>query len=61
MGHVVPAQGDLLQRRGFFHTYYMVMLAPAVGALAGIGVAQLWHDFQRRTDWHAWVCPRASS
>src|SRR5450432_1906796 len=27
-----------------FHMYYMVMLAPAICALVGIGVATLWHE-----------------
>lgn len=32
----------------FFHAYYMVMLAPALGALVGIGATLLWRLAQRR-------------
>lgn len=32
----------------FFHAYYMVMLAPALGALVGIGATRLWRLAQRR-------------
>ncbi len=31
----------------FFHLYYLVMLAPPVAAMAGIGVASLWRLFAR--------------
>jgi 4-amino-4-deoxy-L-arabinose transferase-like glycosyltransferase len=33
--------------QGIFHAYYAVALAPAVGALVGIGAAELWRDRQR--------------
>jgi 4-amino-4-deoxy-L-arabinose transferase-like glycosyltransferase len=47
---------------GFFHSYYLVTMAPAVGALFGIGVVALWRDFQRGdqgTDWRGWLLPLA--
>ena len=31
---------------GIFHAYYTIMLAPALGALVGIGIAQFW-DWQK--------------
>ncbi|WP_254185542.1 hypothetical protein [Nocardioides panacis] len=37
---------------GIFHAYYTVALAPAIGALVGIGATQLW---QRRDDYAAAV------
>jgi len=40
----------------FFHTYYLVMLAPAICALAGIGAAALWQDY-RSADWRGWLLP----
>src|SRR5215212_2822022 len=30
---------------GMFHRYYLVMLAPAIAALVGIGVVALWKDY----------------
>ncbi|WP_432832064.1 glycosyltransferase family 39 protein [Dactylosporangium sp. CA-092794] len=36
--------------QGIFHDYYTVALAPAIGALAGMGVATLW---RRRSDLYA--------
>ncbi|MEV8511064.1 glycosyltransferase family 39 protein [Dactylosporangium sp. NPDC051484] len=36
--------------RGIFHDYYTVALAPAIGALAGMGAATLW---RRRSDLYA--------
>jgi 4-amino-4-deoxy-L-arabinose transferase-like glycosyltransferase len=35
----------------FFHPYYMIMLAPAIAALVGIGVRPLWRSFARRNWW----------
>src|SRR5437868_4136989 len=43
---------------GFFHAYYLVMLAPAIAALAGIGLVALWHDY-RRPGWRGWALPAA--
>ncbi len=32
----------------FYHRYYLVTIAPAIAALAGIGVVALWREYQRR-------------
>lgn len=38
---------------GIFHDYYTVALAPAVAALVGMGVTQLWGHRQKR--WASWL------
>ncbi len=43
---------------GIFHAYYLVMLAPPMAALAGIGVVALWHTYQRG-GWRTVVLPLA--
>jgi 4-amino-4-deoxy-L-arabinose transferase-like glycosyltransferase len=50
----------------FYHLYYLIMFAPAVAALAGIGLAVLWRLHIRRSengrwwsDWSAWLLPAA--
>jgi 4-amino-4-deoxy-L-arabinose transferase-like glycosyltransferase len=43
---------------GFFHRYYLVMLAPAVAALCGIGAAALWRLY-RRGGLGGWLLPVA--
>jgi 4-amino-4-deoxy-L-arabinose transferase-like glycosyltransferase len=43
---------------GFFHTYYLSMLAPSVAALAGTGVVLLWRDY-RTVNWRGWLLPAA--
>ncbi|HTK08414.1 MAG TPA: glycosyltransferase family 39 protein [Ktedonobacteraceae bacterium] len=50
--------GAFFSVAGFFHTYYLVMLAPAVCALVGIGVASLLQEYLR-TDWRSWLFPCA--
>ena len=47
---------------GFFHSYYLVTLAPAVAALAAIGLVTLWQDYlQHRSlrSWRGWMLPIA--
>lgn len=41
---------------GIFHTYYLIMLAPAVAALVGIGFSTLWSAY-RNGGWMAWLLP----
>ena len=41
-----------------FHVYYMVMFAPAICALAGIGVGTLWQELDSR-NWRGWILPLA--
>jgi 4-amino-4-deoxy-L-arabinose transferase-like glycosyltransferase len=41
---------------GIGHRHYLVMLAPAVAALAGIGVVVLWKDYQS-PGWRGWLLP----
>lgn len=43
---------------GTFHPYYLIMLAPAAGARAGIGLAGLWRAY-RAGGWMAWLLPLA--
>jgi 4-amino-4-deoxy-L-arabinose transferase-like glycosyltransferase len=43
---------------GLFHRYYLVMLAPAVAALSGIGAVALWAGY-RRQGWGGWLLPAA--
>lgn len=33
---------------GFFHRYYLITLAPAIAALCGIGVTQMWEEYRSR-------------
>jgi 4-amino-4-deoxy-L-arabinose transferase-like glycosyltransferase len=41
---------------GTFHRYYLVMLAPAIAALVGVGVVTLWNDY-RSSGWRGWLLP----
>jgi 4-amino-4-deoxy-L-arabinose transferase-like glycosyltransferase len=41
---------------GFFHTYYLVMMGPAIAALAGIGLVSLWTAY-RSSSWGWWLLP----
>ncbi len=43
---------------GFFHSYYMVMMAPSIAALVGIGLVALWQDY-RAKGWRGWALPVA--
>ncbi|MCS1352300.1 glycosyltransferase family 39 protein [Mechercharimyces sp. CAU 1602] len=43
----------------FYHRYYLVMLAPAIAALAGSGWVAMWKEWQQRDSWRAWLLPSA--
>jgi 4-amino-4-deoxy-L-arabinose transferase-like glycosyltransferase len=51
--------GTFFSVASFFHTYYMVIVAPAIAALAAIGLITLWHDYRVRADWRGWILPLA--
>jgi 4-amino-4-deoxy-L-arabinose transferase-like glycosyltransferase len=44
---------------GFFHQYYLIMLAPPVAALAGAGGVELWNRYSGRDGWKTWLLPAA--
>ena len=41
---------------GFFHEYYLTVMAPAIAALCGIGLVTMWQDY-RREGWRGWLLP----
>lgn len=41
---------------GIFHSYYLVMLSPAISALFGAGAEALWHDY-KTGGWRRWLLP----
>jgi 4-amino-4-deoxy-L-arabinose transferase-like glycosyltransferase len=43
---------------GFFHQYYLTVMAPSICALFGIGVVVMWNDYRRR-GWRGWLLPIA--
>ncbi|WP_336760268.1 ArnT family glycosyltransferase [Paenibacillus sp. USHLN196] len=42
---------------GFFHQYYLIMLAPPIAALTGAGYVAMWKLYRERTGWQAWLLP----
>ena len=45
---------------GFFHRYYLSMLAPGIAALAGVGIVLLWRDYSDPdAGWRGWLLPGA--
>lgn len=55
---LVPAMG-FFSIAGFFHQYYLIMMAPPIAALAGAGWLQLWNYYRERSSWLSWVLPAA--
>ena len=41
-----------------FHRYYLEMMAPAIAALVGAGIAAMWADY-REDGWKGWLLPLA--
>lgn len=44
---------------GFFHQYYLIMLAPPIAALTGAGFAEMWRAYSSRKGWTSWLLPAA--
>jgi 4-amino-4-deoxy-L-arabinose transferase-like glycosyltransferase len=42
---------------GFFHQYYLIMLAPPIAALAGAGWVELWNQYRNKEGWKKWLLP----
>lgn len=55
---LIPVAG-FFSVAGFFHEYYLIMLAPPVAALAGAGAVELWTLYRSRSSWLSWLLPAA--
>lgn len=44
---------------GFFHQYYLIMLAPPIAAIAGAGWVELWNQYRNKDGWRTWLLPAA--
>ncbi|UQZ34701.1 4-amino-4-deoxy-L-arabinose transferase [Paenibacillus sp. PK3_47] len=55
---LVPVMG-FFSIAGFFHQYYLIMMAPAVAALTGAGWLKLWNEYRERSGWLSWLLPPA--
>lgn len=53
------AAGTVFSIASFWHPYYLVVLAPAVAALSGIGLVALWRDYREADGPRAWLLPAA--
>ncbi len=42
---------------GFFHHYYLIMLAPAIAGLSGAGWVELWSKYRDKEGWKTWLLP----
>ncbi|MCM2977628.1 glycosyltransferase family 39 protein [Priestia aryabhattai] len=42
---------------GFFHQYYLIMLAPPIAAFAGAGAVALWSMYKQHNGWKSWLLP----
>ncbi len=42
---------------GFFHQYYLIMLAPPIAALFGTGGIQLFEYYHNESNWKSWLLP----
>ncbi|WP_342481015.1 glycosyltransferase family 39 protein [Paenibacillus sp. FSL L8-0340] len=55
---LVPVMG-FFSIAGFFHQYYLIMMAPPIATLAGAGWSQLWSYYKERSTWLSWLLPPA--
>ncbi|BBH20746.1 hypothetical protein Back11_20910 [Paenibacillus baekrokdamisoli] len=55
---LVPVMG-FFSIAGFFHQYYLIMLAAPIAALAGAGWKELWNYYNSPSGWLSWLLPAA--
>ncbi|MGG0175159.1 glycosyltransferase family 39 protein [Gottfriedia acidiceleris] len=55
---LVPVMG-FFSVAGFFHQYYLIMLAPPVAALAGTGWSKLFELYRSKLNWKSFLLPAA--
>lgn len=56
---LVPIMG-FFSIAGFFHQYYLIMMAPPIAALVGAGWSELWTQYRERSGWVSWLLPAAT-
>lgn len=56
---LVPVMG-FFSIAGFFHQYYLVMMAPPIAALVGAGWSKLWNLYREHSGWSSWLLPAAT-
>jgi len=57
-GMWLVTQAIFFSTASMFHRYYLTMMAPAIAALVGAGVAAMWKEY-RQTDGRWWLLPLA--
>lgn len=55
---LIPVMG-FFSMAGFFHPYYLIMLAPPIAALAGSGWSEMAMQWRNSGGWKAWLLPVA--
>ncbi|MEC1687502.1 ArnT family glycosyltransferase [Bacillus mojavensis] len=55
---LVPVAG-FFSIAGFFHQYYLIMLAPPIAALSGIGWYTMYRLYKNNKDWASYLLPAA--
>ncbi|SKA95174.1 Dolichyl-phosphate-mannose-protein mannosyltransferase [Caloramator quimbayensis] len=43
---------------GFYHRYYLSMLAPSIAVLSGIGIIKMWEEYREKS-WKSYLLPNA--
>ncbi|GGA45440.1 ArnT family glycosyltransferase [Paenibacillus physcomitrellae] len=55
---LIPVMG-FFSMAGFFHQYYLIMMAPPIAALTGSGWSEMARQWTERDSWKAWLLPAA--
>ncbi|ANS77110.1 hypothetical protein AWM70_05990 [Paenibacillus yonginensis] len=55
---LIPVMG-FFSMAGFFHQYYLIMMAPPIAALTGAGWSEMARQWRERDSWKAWLLPAA--
>ncbi|MGC9248285.1 glycosyltransferase family 39 protein [Listeria ivanovii] len=53
---LIPVAG-FFSIAGFFHHYYLIMLAPPIAVLSGVGFVSLFHLYREKSNWQRFLLP----
>lgn len=51
--------GAFFSLAGFYHRYYLCMMAPAISILCGIGIIKIINEFKNQNNWRQFIFPIA--
>lgn len=56
-GSWLATMGAFFSFAGFYHRYYLCMMAPEIAVLAGVGIVKMYEEFRAKASWRQFMLP----